>query len=175
MGLGVSLFLIAVGAILTWAVDAQVTGLDVTAVGVILMVVGLVGGLFSLAFWSSWRGPGWAGRSRLPEGRRPFGGVGSRRRARSSKSRPPRSKNSSRKAQTRQPNAPTRTRGRLPGAAPHRLARSDRRIVDGLEPFECLASRADSERRRAFLTCVRTVWTERTSSSAIWRVSSPSA
>ena len=60
MGLGVSLILIAVGAILTWAVDAQVSGLDVTAVGVILMVVGLIGGLFSLAFWSSWWGPGYA-------------------------------------------------------------------------------------------------------------------
>jgi len=60
MGLGVSLILIAVGAILTWAVDAQVSGLDVTAVGVILMIVGLIGGLFSLAFWSSWWGPGYA-------------------------------------------------------------------------------------------------------------------
>jgi hypothetical protein len=62
MGLGVSLILIAVGAILTWAVDATVSGLNVTAVGVILMVVGLIGGLFSLAFWSSWWGPGYAGR-----------------------------------------------------------------------------------------------------------------
>ena len=62
MGLGVSLILIAVGAILTWAVDAQVNGLNVTAIGVILMIVGLIGGLFSLAFWSSWWGPGYAGR-----------------------------------------------------------------------------------------------------------------
>jgi hypothetical protein len=62
MGLGVSLILIAVGAILTWAVDAQVSGLNVNAVGVILMIVGLIGGLFSLAFWSSWWGPGYFGR-----------------------------------------------------------------------------------------------------------------
>jgi hypothetical protein len=62
MGLGVSLILIAVGAILTWAVNAHVSGLDVTAVGVILMIVGLIGGLFSLAFWSSWWGPGYFGR-----------------------------------------------------------------------------------------------------------------
>jgi hypothetical protein len=57
MGLGVSLFLIAVGAILTWAVNAEVSGLDVTAVGVILMVTGVVGLLLSLMFWSSWGGP----------------------------------------------------------------------------------------------------------------------
>jgi hypothetical protein len=62
MGLGVSLILIAVGAILTWAVEADVSGLDVNAVGVILMIVGLIGGLFSLAFWSSWWGPGYFGR-----------------------------------------------------------------------------------------------------------------
>ena len=62
MGLGVSLILIAVGAILTWAVDAHVSGVNVHAVGVILMIVGLIGGLFSLAFWSSWWGPGYFGR-----------------------------------------------------------------------------------------------------------------
>ena len=62
MGLGVSLILIAVGAILTWAVDAHVSGVNVHAVGVILMIVGLTGGLFSLAFWSSWWGPGYFGR-----------------------------------------------------------------------------------------------------------------
>ena len=52
MGIGVSLILIAVGAILTWAVHASVSGVDITAVGVILMVVGLVGLLISLAFLS---------------------------------------------------------------------------------------------------------------------------
>jgi hypothetical protein len=59
MGLGVSLILIAVGAILTWAVEADVSGLNVTAVGVILMIVGLIGFLLSLAFWSTWWGPGY--------------------------------------------------------------------------------------------------------------------
>lgn len=53
MGYGVSIFLIAVGAILTWAVDASVQGLDLHTVGVILMVVGGIGLLFSLLFWSS--------------------------------------------------------------------------------------------------------------------------
>jgi hypothetical protein len=51
MGFGVSLVLIAVGAVLTWAVETEVSGLDITVVGVILMVVGGVGMLLSLAFW----------------------------------------------------------------------------------------------------------------------------
>ena len=58
MGIGVSLLLIAAGAILTWGVNATVSGLDVDAVGVILMVVGIAGLLLSLIFWSSWGGPG---------------------------------------------------------------------------------------------------------------------
>ena len=62
MGLGVSLILVAVGAILTWAVSAEVSGVDLQVVGVILMVVGLAGFLVSLAFWSSWGGPGYFGR-----------------------------------------------------------------------------------------------------------------
>jgi uncharacterized membrane protein len=65
MGLGVSLFLVAVGAILTWAVSAEVSGLDIQVVGVILMVVGVFGFLLSLLFWSSWGGPAYvAGRRR---------------------------------------------------------------------------------------------------------------
>ena len=58
MGIGVSLILIAVGAILTWAVSADVSGVDLQTVGVILMVVGAVGALLSLVFWSSWGGFG---------------------------------------------------------------------------------------------------------------------
>jgi hypothetical protein len=58
MGIGVSLILVAAGAILTWAVDATVSGVNIHAVGVILMVVGLVGLVLSLVFWSSWGGPG---------------------------------------------------------------------------------------------------------------------
>ncbi len=56
MGIGVSLILIAVGAILTWAVNATVSGLDINTVGVILMIVGLAGLILSLLFWSSWDG-----------------------------------------------------------------------------------------------------------------------
>jgi len=58
MGIGVSLILIAVGAILTWAVNATVSGLDINTVGVILMVVGLAGLILSLLFWSSWNSTG---------------------------------------------------------------------------------------------------------------------
>jgi hypothetical protein len=60
MGIGVSLVLIAIGAILTWAVNATVSGVDVNAVGVILMIVGAVGLLLSLMFWSSWGSYGFA-------------------------------------------------------------------------------------------------------------------
>jgi hypothetical protein len=51
--LGLSLFLLAVGAILAFAVDYTVTGVDVVAIGVVLMVVGAVGLLLSLLFWTS--------------------------------------------------------------------------------------------------------------------------
>jgi hypothetical protein len=48
MGIGTSLFLIAVGAILYFAVDATISGLEITTVGIILMVIGVVGLLISL-------------------------------------------------------------------------------------------------------------------------------
>ena len=56
MGIGVSIFLIAVGAILTWAVNATVSGLEIQTIGVILMVVGGLGLVLSMLFWSSWGG-----------------------------------------------------------------------------------------------------------------------
>ena len=55
MGIGTSLFLIAIGAILKFAVDAQVSGIEVATVGVILMVVGVIGLLISLFFLGEWR------------------------------------------------------------------------------------------------------------------------
>ena len=58
MGIGVSLILIAAGAILTWAVNATVSGLNIHTIGVILMVVGAVGLILSLMFWSTWGGVG---------------------------------------------------------------------------------------------------------------------
>ena len=62
MGIGVSLILIAVGAILAFAVNADVSGLEVETIGWILLVVGIVGALLSMMFWSSWGG--WGGRRR---------------------------------------------------------------------------------------------------------------
>lgn len=51
MGIGVSLFLLAIGAILTFAVEADAEGFDLNTIGVILMVVGGVGLLFSMIVW----------------------------------------------------------------------------------------------------------------------------
>lgn len=58
MGIGFSIFLLAVGAILTFAVHASVSGIDLGTVGVILMIVGGLGILLSLLFWGSWGGFG---------------------------------------------------------------------------------------------------------------------
>ncbi len=59
MGIGVSIFLIAVGLILALAVNVDTGGaLDVTMIGWILVIVGIVGMLLSLIFWSSWGGVG---------------------------------------------------------------------------------------------------------------------
>jgi hypothetical protein len=56
MGIGLSIILIAAGAILIWAVDVSVSGVELITVGWILFIVGLVGALLSLVFWSSWGG-----------------------------------------------------------------------------------------------------------------------
>ena len=56
MGLSLSLLMAAAGAILIWAVDATVSGVNLDVVGIILLIVGIVGALLSLAFWSSWGG-----------------------------------------------------------------------------------------------------------------------
>lgn len=53
MGIGVSIFFLAVGAILAFAVEATAGGINLDTVGVILMIVGGIGLLFSLLFWSS--------------------------------------------------------------------------------------------------------------------------
>jgi hypothetical protein len=64
MGLGVSLILVAVGAVLTWAVHVSSSAVDIRTVGVVLLIVGLVGALLSMIFWSSWAGPGYFTRRR---------------------------------------------------------------------------------------------------------------
>jgi hypothetical protein len=53
MATGTSLLLIAVGAILAFAVNYSVTGVDISVIGTILMVVGVIGLIFSLLFLAS--------------------------------------------------------------------------------------------------------------------------
>jgi hypothetical protein len=55
MGIGTSLLLIAVGAILSFAVKADVSGIEISTVGVILMVIGGLGLLISLFLLNSAR------------------------------------------------------------------------------------------------------------------------
>ena len=62
MGIGVSLILIAAGAILAFAVNTEVSGIEIQTIGWILLVVGIIGAIMSMIFWSSWGGVG--GRSR---------------------------------------------------------------------------------------------------------------
>jgi hypothetical protein len=58
MGISTSLLFIAAGAILKWAVTATASGVNLHTVGVVLMIVGVVGLVLSLVFWSSWGGFG---------------------------------------------------------------------------------------------------------------------
>ena len=60
MGVAASLVFLAAGAILAWAVSAEAEGIDIQVVGVILFIIGAVGLLVSLIFWSTWGGFGWA-------------------------------------------------------------------------------------------------------------------
>jgi Domain of unknown function (DUF6458) len=55
MGIGTSLFLIAVGAILYFAVNADISGLEISTVGLILMVIGILGLVISFFFLSQAR------------------------------------------------------------------------------------------------------------------------
>ena len=56
MGIGVSLILIAVGAVLAFAVHVTGHGFNLHTIGIILLVVGAIGALLSMIFWSSWGG-----------------------------------------------------------------------------------------------------------------------
>ena len=56
MGIGVSVFLLALGAILTFAVNASVSGLDINVVGIILMVAGAIGLVMTMILMSRDRG-----------------------------------------------------------------------------------------------------------------------
>lgn len=58
MGIVTSMLLIAVGAIMRFAVTVKGNGFDVHTTGVVLMVVGIVGAVLSIAYWASWGGFG---------------------------------------------------------------------------------------------------------------------
>ena len=58
MGLGTGIVLVAVGAILDFAVTTTTSGFNIHTIGVILMVVGIIAIVLSMVFWSSWGGFG---------------------------------------------------------------------------------------------------------------------
>ncbi|MCW3012575.1 MAG: hypothetical protein JWO90_2979 [Solirubrobacterales bacterium] len=61
MQLGTSIFLIAVGAVLKYAVTADVSGVSIETVGVILMVVGVLGLLLTILMMTIWADRGGRG------------------------------------------------------------------------------------------------------------------
>jgi membrane protein implicated in regulation of membrane protease activity len=71
MSIGVGIFLMVLGAILAFAVETEVPGINVNSLGVIVLLIGLVAVLYSLLFWSN--ATPW-GRRRLTERRRIVGG-----------------------------------------------------------------------------------------------------
>src|SRR5262245_50836341 len=68
MGIPLSLLLIAGGAILTWGVTEQPSGLNLDAIGVILIVIGIVGLVLTLLLWHSWWGPDYWRRTAYVDG-----------------------------------------------------------------------------------------------------------
>ncbi len=66
MGLGVGIVLVAIGAILAFAVGNVNTAgaVDLHSVGYILLIVGVIAIVLSMVFWSSWGGSGFGGRRR---------------------------------------------------------------------------------------------------------------
>jgi hypothetical protein len=76
MGLGVGLILAAVGAVLAFAVNTDVSGVNIQTIGWILLIVGIVGILLSLIFWSSWAGPCYWSRRRTYYDEGPAGPAG---------------------------------------------------------------------------------------------------
>jgi hypothetical protein len=55
MGIGGSIFLLALGAILAFAVNAHISGIDINVVGWVLMAAGLVGLIITVWYWNSRR------------------------------------------------------------------------------------------------------------------------
>jgi predicted membrane channel-forming protein YqfA (hemolysin III family) len=68
MGIGLSLILIAAGAIITFAINVSTdSSFNLHTIGIILLVVGIIGVVMSLIFWSSWGGFGGSRETRVVE------------------------------------------------------------------------------------------------------------
>jgi hypothetical protein len=89
MGLAVSLILVA--AILAWGITDDPEGLNLDAIGAVLIVIGIVGFILSLLLWRSWWGPGYFTRESYAEGgtSRPWYGGWQRRRTTYVEDEPP--------------------------------------------------------------------------------------
>ena len=72
MGVVVGIVMIAFGAILTWAVTGTLSGLNVTAVGVILLVLGIVLVLLDFLWWQSWNAGPWGRTVYMQGGPQPY-------------------------------------------------------------------------------------------------------
>jgi hypothetical protein len=72
MGISASLVMVAIGAILKYALPGSVLGINLGVIGLILMVVGVVGLAISLLIWAPWRQPP-AGPDDVIEERRVYG------------------------------------------------------------------------------------------------------
>ena len=57
MGIGVGIFLIVIGAVLTFALDAKLAGINLDVVGWILMLAGAAGLVLFFYFWNRRRAP----------------------------------------------------------------------------------------------------------------------
>ena len=64
MGMAISLLTFAAGAIMRYAVTAQSKGFNIHTAGMVLMLVGAVGVVLSIAFWATWGGFGGPARNR---------------------------------------------------------------------------------------------------------------
>ena len=69
MGIGASIFLIAVGAILTFAVHATLSGVSIQTVGVILMIAGALGLIVTMTIFAPRRRAAGVGEERVYDDR----------------------------------------------------------------------------------------------------------
>jgi hypothetical protein len=65
--MGVGIFLLAIGAILAFAVNVTTSAVNIETVGVILMLVGATGVMLSMIYWTSWGGFSGTRRTQITE------------------------------------------------------------------------------------------------------------